>query len=59
MGVLADRTQSRWGRFARRHYGYGSGAAIGVLTFTVPDAGMGVKSHGPSAPAAFGQLYRD
>ncbi len=44
MGIIADRTQSRWGPFsplaamdcpAYRH--------IGVLTFTVPDASMNVK----------------
>lgn len=44
MGVLADRTQSRWGRFRPwQLWIAGPIAAIGVLTFTVPDAGMGVK----------------
>lgn len=44
MGVLADRTQSRWGRFRPWQLWIAVLiAAIGVLTFTVPDAGMGVK----------------
>lgn len=44
MGVLADRTQSRWGRFRPWQLWIAVPiAAIGVLTFTVPDAGMGVK----------------
>lgn len=44
MGVLADRTQSRCGRFRPWQLWIAVPiAAIGVLTFTVPDAGMGVK----------------
>ena len=44
MGVLADRTQSRWGRFRPWQLWIAVPIAIvGVLTFTVPDAGMGVK----------------
>ncbi|HDK6213836.1 TPA: MFS transporter [Klebsiella quasipneumoniae] len=44
MGVLADRTQSRLGRFRPWQLWIAVPiAAIGVLTFTVPDAGMGVK----------------
>lgn len=44
MGVLADRTQSRWERFRPWQLWIAVPiAAIGVLTFTVPDAGMGVK----------------
>lgn len=44
MGVLADRTQSRWGRFRPWQMWIAIPIAIvGVLTFTVPDASMGVK----------------
>lgn len=44
MGVLADRTQSRWGRFRPWQLWIAVPIGIiGVLTFTVPDAGMGVK----------------
>ena len=44
MGVLADRTQSRWGRFRPWQLWIALPIGIiGVLTFTVPDAGMGVK----------------
>ena len=44
MGVLADRTQSRWGRFRPWQLWVAVPIGIiGVLTFTVPDAGMGVK----------------
>lgn len=44
MGVIADRTQSRWGRFRpwQLWIAFPIGV-IGVLTFTVPDASMGVK----------------
>ncbi|EBE8484165.1 MFS transporter [Salmonella enterica] len=44
MGIIADRTQSRWGRF--RPWQLWMAIPIGIidiLTFTVPDAGMGVK----------------
>ncbi|MEN0615432.1 MFS transporter [Klebsiella indica] len=44
MGVLADRTQSRWGRFRPWQLWIALPiGVIGVLTFTVPDAGMGMK----------------
>lgn len=44
MGVLADRTQSRWGRFRPWQLWIAVPIGIiGILTFTVPDAGMGVK----------------
>lgn len=51
MGVLADRTQSRWGRFRPWQLWVAIPIGIiGVLTFTVPDASMGVKIAGHSAP---------
>jgi Na+/melibiose symporter-like transporter len=42
MGVIADRTQSRWGRFRpwQLWVAFPIGI-IGVLTFTVPEASMG------------------
>jgi sugar (glycoside-pentoside-hexuronide) transporter len=44
MGVIADRTQSRWGRFRPWQLWIALPiGVIGVLTFTVPDAGMPVK----------------
>ncbi|HHG8770896.1 TPA: MFS transporter [Raoultella planticola] len=44
MGVLADRTQSRWGRFRPWQLWVALPIGIiGVLTFSVPDAGMAVK----------------
>lgn len=44
MGVLADRTQSRWGRFRPWQLWVAIPIGIiGVLTFTVPDTSMGVK----------------
>ena len=44
MGVIADRTQSRWGRFRPRQLWVALPIGIiGVLTFTVPEASMGVK----------------
>lgn len=44
MGVIADRTQSRWGRFRPWQLWVALPVGvIGVLTFTVPDASMGVK----------------
>ena len=44
MGVVADRTRSRWGRFRPWQLWIAVPIAIvGVLTFTVPDASMGVK----------------
>ncbi|HFO0792269.1 TPA: MFS transporter [Enterobacter hormaechei] len=44
MGVIADRTQSRWGRFRPWQLWVALPIGIvGVLTFTVPDASMGVK----------------
>ncbi|VFS61637.1 Inner membrane symporter yicJ [Kluyvera cryocrescens] len=44
MGVLADRTQSRWGRFRPWQLWIAVPIAIiGVLTFTVPDASIGIK----------------
>ncbi|HCJ6321580.1 TPA: MFS transporter [Citrobacter sedlakii] len=44
MGVIADRTQSRWGRFRPWQLWVAIPiGVIGVLTFTVPDASMGVK----------------
>lgn len=44
MGIIADRTQSRWGRF--RPWQLWIALPIGVigfLTFTVPDVGMNLK----------------
>lgn len=44
MGVIADRTQSRWGRF--RPWQLWAAlpiGVIGVLTFTVPEASMSIK----------------
>lgn len=44
MGIITDRTQSRWGRFRPWQLWIAIPIGIiGVLTFTVPDAGMGVK----------------
>ncbi len=44
MGALVDRTQSRWGRFRPWQLWIAVPIGIiGVLTFTVPDASMGVK----------------
>lgn len=44
MGIVADRTRSRWGRFRPWQLWIAIPIAIiGVLTFTVPDASMGVK----------------
>ena len=44
MGILADRTQSRWGRFRPWQLWVAIPIGIiGVLTFTVPDASMSVK----------------
>ena len=44
MGILADRTQSRWGRFRPWQLWIEVPfAIIDVLTFPVPDASMGVK----------------
>ncbi|EIC4680904.1 MFS transporter [Salmonella enterica] len=44
MGIIADRTQSRWGRFRPWQLWMAIPISIiGILTFTVPDAGMGVK----------------
>lgn len=50
MGVIADRTQSRWGRFRPWQLWIAIPIGIiGILTFTVPDASMGVKSPWRSA----------
>ncbi|EHS2035465.1 MFS transporter [Salmonella enterica] len=44
MGIIADRTQSRWRRFRPWQLWMAIPIGIiGILTFTVPDAGMGVK----------------
>lgn len=44
MGIIADRTQSRWGRFRPWQLWIALPIGIiGVLTFTVPDASMNVK----------------
>lgn len=44
MGVIADRTQSHWGRFRPWQLWIAIPIGIiGILTFTVPDASMGVK----------------
>ncbi|NCH36391.1 MFS transporter [Cronobacter sakazakii] len=44
MGVIADRTQSRWGRFRPWQLWVAVPiGVIGVLTFTVPEASTGVK----------------
>lgn len=44
MGVLADRTQSRWGRFRPwQLWGALPIGIIGVLTFTVPDVSANMK----------------
>ncbi|ECI3509972.1 MFS transporter [Salmonella enterica subsp. arizonae] len=44
MGIITDRTQSRWGRFRPWQLWIAIPIGIiGVLTFTVPDASMGVK----------------
>lgn len=44
MGVVADRTRSRWGRFRPWQLWIAVPiGVIGVLTFTVPDASMGIK----------------
>ena len=44
MGIIADRTQSRWGRFRPWQLWIALPVGIiGVLTFTVPDASMNVK----------------
>jgi Na+/melibiose symporter-like transporter len=44
MGVIADRTRSRWGRF--RPWQLWTAvplAVIGILTFTVPDMSLNMK----------------
>ncbi|GLR09207.1 MFS transporter [Mixta theicola] len=44
MGVIADRTQSRWGRFRPWQLWVALPIGIiGVLTFTVPQATLGIK----------------
>ncbi|MCW8114180.1 MFS transporter [Yersinia intermedia] len=44
MGILADRTSSRWGRFRPWQLWVAVPiAVIGILTFTVPDASMNMK----------------
>lgn len=61
MGVIADRTQSRWGRFRPWQLWVALPIGIvGVLTFTVPDASMGVKiaSGVRHLSVAFSGLYR-
>ena len=61
MGVLADRTQSRWGRFRPWQLWIAVPiGVIGVLTFTVPDASMGKNRLGVRhLSAAVGELHRD
>ncbi|MEQ4451998.1 MFS transporter [Kosakonia sp. YIM B13605] len=44
MGIVADRTQSRWGRFRPWQLWIAVPiGVIGVLTFTTPDVGMNLK----------------